>query len=79
MSSPFPKDGYLISLPLPSLVLDVQVTIGGKDAKVEYVAGVLQIKVHIPAGVPVGVAELIITAGTAYSPRGVIVSTIDTP
>ena len=36
MSSRFPKDGYLISLPLPSLVLDVQVTIGGKDAKVEY-------------------------------------------
>lgn len=39
---------------------------------------VLQIKVYIPAGVPAGVAEVIVTAGTAYSPGGVIVSTIDT-
>ena len=62
----------------PKPVLRVAVTIGGKNAEVLYagaapymVAGVIQINARIPTDIPAGNAEVIVTAGSNTSQKGI--------
>lgn len=78
-TSPAGVDGKLAAEPLPQPRLPVAVRIGGLPAEVLYaggahglVAGVLQINVRIPAGVPAGSAvPVLLTVGNEVSPPGV--------
>jgi uncharacterized protein (TIGR03437 family) len=65
--------------PMPAL--PVTVTIGGKTATVQYaggvfgsVAGVMQLNVQVPAGVPMGDAPVVVTVGGVASQVGVTVA-----
>lgn len=73
-------DGTPGAVPLPLPVAKVTATIGGKPATVQYaggaegiVAGVIQVNVQIPAGLPAGAAAVVLKAGDAASPEGVTV------
>ena len=59
----------------------VNVTVGGIPATVQYaggapgeVAGLMQVNVQIPTGIPSGDSELLLTIGSATSRKGVTVS-----
>jgi uncharacterized protein (TIGR03437 family) len=81
--SPAVPDGTVIrGEPLPRPILPVSVRIGGRDAEVLYagaapelVAGVLQINVRVPDGVPVGDAvPVTLRVGDAASQAGVTIA-----
>jgi uncharacterized protein (TIGR03437 family) len=71
----------LAAPPLPQPLLPVAVTIGGVPAVVEYaggapglVAGVLQVNVRIPDGVPSGDLPVVLKIGDALSQEDVTVA-----
>lgn len=75
-------DGKVAGTSLPSPLLPVKVTIGGREAVVHYagaapglVAGVLQINAQVPDDVPPGSAvPIVIQVGDRRSPNGVTVA-----
>ena len=71
---PAGADGKLASVTLPKPVLPVTVTIGGQNATVLYygaapfeVAGVMQLNVQVPTGLPSGPAGVVLQVGTRVS------------
>jgi uncharacterized protein (TIGR03437 family) len=80
-TSPAGVDGRPARQPLPKPVLPVVVTVGGANAKVTYaggapglVAGVMQINVEIPGGLPAGAASIVLEIGGIPSPSGVTIA-----
>jgi uncharacterized protein (TIGR03437 family) len=80
-TSPAGVDGKLAVAPLPAPLLPVTVTIAGINAPVQYagaapglVAGVMQINVQIPDGVPSGPQPVIVQVGQDQSQSGVTVA-----
>jgi uncharacterized protein (TIGR03437 family) len=80
-TNPSGIDGRVNRSSFPSPVLPVSVSIGGVDAQVAYfgaapflVSGVFQANVVIPAGIPTGNTEVIVTVGSSSSPRGVTIA-----
>jgi uncharacterized protein (TIGR03437 family) len=80
-TSPAAIDGALIAAPLPTLAVPVSVTMGDQAASVQYagaapglVAGVTQINVQIPASLPAGNAQVVLTVGAHSSPLGPVIS-----
>jgi uncharacterized protein (TIGR03437 family) len=77
--SPPGVDGALIGVPLPSLTLPVEVTIGGQPAAVQYagpapglVSGIVQVNAVVPATVAPGASvPVTIRIGGVASPAGV--------
>ena len=79
-TSPAGVDGKPGRNPLPRPVLPVVVTIGGSIAKVNFaggapnlVAGVMQINVEIPSGLPAGAASIVLEIGGIPSPSDVTI------
>ena len=77
-TSPAGVDGKPAAAPLPNPVLPVEVSIGGRLARVLYaggapgeVAGVMQLNVEVPAGVGPGSVPVVLQVGNASSPLGV--------
>ena len=80
--SPPGQDGFVVtadSLPVP--VLPVSATIGGQSAQVLYaggavgiVEGIIQVNLQIPAGVPTGMAGVILQVGDGASQTGLTVA-----
>ena len=75
MTNPSGVDGQVTSSVFPKPVLPVTVKINGINAEVLYagaaptlVAGVLQVNVRIPAGVPDGDATVQVSVGSNQSP-----------
>jgi uncharacterized protein (TIGR03437 family) len=70
-------DGRIETTILPQPAQSVSVTIGGQAATVQAasapgsVSGILLVNVTVPAGVPSGNAQLVVTVGTASSQSGV--------
>ncbi len=69
------------TLPLPALTLAPGVTVGGLPATIQYigaapslVAGALQVNVVIPAGLPSGPAQLLLSIGGNTSQNGITVA-----
>ncbi len=81
-TNPPGQDGVPVSgAPLPVPALIVNVAIGGKSAVVQFaggspgtVAGVMQVNVVVPSGLPAGNASLIVQAGSAASQGGVTIA-----
>jgi uncharacterized protein (TIGR03437 family) len=81
-TNPGGVDGLLAAGPTyPKPVLSVSVTVGGLPATVLYagaaptfVAGVMQINIQLPAGLPSGPQPIVVTVGGAVSSNGVTVS-----
>ncbi len=81
-TSPVGVDGKLAVVPLPQPVLPVTVTIGGQNAEILYaggapgaVAGLMQINVRIPSGIPTGAAvPVALRVGNASAQAGVTVA-----
>ncbi|MEO8127856.1 MAG: hypothetical protein ABI822_12230 [Bryobacteraceae bacterium] len=76
-TSPPGVDGKPASVPLPQPVLPVSVTIGGKEAVVQYaggtpglVAGLMQVNVLVPDGVEGDVVPVVVRVGQARSQPG---------
>lgn len=74
VTNPAGVDGKPAAAPLPVPRLPVAVSIGGFDAPVLYaggapglVAGVMQVNVRIPAGVPSGPQPIVVNVGSASS------------
>jgi endo-1,4-beta-xylanase len=74
-------DGGLVGLPQPKPAAGVTVQIGGKDAQVDYAGGaynltnaLLQINVHIPAGLAAGAQPVVVKVGSVASPGTVTVA-----
>jgi uncharacterized protein (TIGR03437 family) len=86
-TSPAGIDGKLGSPPLPQPVLPVTVTIGDRAAQVQYaggapglVAGLVQIDVKIPDGVPPGnTIPVRVDVGGSSSQNGVSIAVTGTP
>ena len=76
-TNPPGADGAIGAIPLPLVsLLPVTATIGGKDATVQYaggafgiVAGVTQINLLVPAGLPAGPVPVMVQVGT-FSTQG---------
>jgi uncharacterized protein (TIGR03437 family) len=74
-TSPTGQDGKLANVPLPRPILPVSATVGGYGANVQYaggapgeVAGVMQVNIQIPAGVPLeNPAPVVLTVGGSVS------------
>lgn len=81
-TSPPGVDGQLSGTVLPAPLLPVSVSIGGKPAALlsaagapGSVAGVLQIQVQVPTGIPTGTTvPVVLQAGDFSSPTGVTIS-----
>jgi uncharacterized protein (TIGR03437 family) len=81
-TNPAGVDGSLAAVPLPSPVGKVSVTMGGTNAAILYagaapglVAGLLQINVRVPAGLPsASPAALVLNIGGAPSQSGCTVA-----
>jgi uncharacterized protein (TIGR03437 family) len=81
-TNPAGVDGSLAAVPLPSPVGKVSVTIGGANAAIQYagaapglVAGLLQINVQVPAGLPSSApAALVLNIGGSSSQSGCTVA-----
>jgi uncharacterized protein (TIGR03437 family) len=83
-TSPAGMDGVLapLTLPLPAPLLAVTATVGGQNATVVYagaapgaVAGLMQVDVLIPAGVPTGSqVPVVLQVGTAATGAGVSIA-----
>ncbi len=80
-TDPVGVDGQVAATAFPKPTLPVTVRIGGMPAEVLYagaapslVAGVLQVNVRVPEGVPDGAAEVRLIVGSAESPAGVTVA-----
>lgn len=78
---PSGEDGKPVSPPLPRPILPVSVTIDGRTAPPAYaggapgeVAGVIQINVQIPSGIPTGAAPVVVQVGNASSQAGVTIA-----
>jgi uncharacterized protein (TIGR03437 family) len=74
-------DGKIASDTFPKPAQNVTVTIGGQPAQIAYagaapfeVAGLLQLNVQVPAGLPPGDAAVVLTVGSASSQPGVTVA-----
>jgi uncharacterized protein (TIGR03437 family) len=79
-TSPPGIDGKLAGAVLPRPMAAVAVTIGGQTATLEsasgvsgMVAGLMQVRVQVPAGLPPGPAPVILQVGGVSSPTGVTV------
>ena len=77
-TNPPGADGTPNAVPLPVPVAAVTVTIGGKNAPVNFaggapglVAGVIQVNAQIPTGLTAGNAGVVVQVGTSNSPSGV--------
>jgi trimeric autotransporter adhesin len=77
-TNPPGTDGLPGALPLPLPNAKVTVTIGGKDAFVQFdggapgiVAGVIQINAQVPAGLPAGPADVVVQVGGVATQAGV--------
>ncbi len=80
-TNPPGQDGVPNASPYPLPVQSVTATVGGKQATVQFaggapglVAGVMQINVQVPAGLPAGANEVILTQGGVSSPQGVTIA-----
>jgi uncharacterized protein (TIGR03437 family) len=81
-TNPGGSDGAINAAPLPLPIAAVKVTIGGKDATVNFaggapglVAGVIQVNAQIPSGITLGNAvPVIVQVGTSNSQPGVTVA-----
>lgn len=81
-TNPGGTDGLINALPLPLPIAPVKVTIGGKDATVNFaggapgsVAGVIQVNAQIPPGITVGAAvPVVVQVGTSNSQPGVTIA-----
>ena len=80
-TNPPGSDGAINAVPLPLPVGEVKVTIGGKDATVNFaggapdaVQGVIQVNAQIPAGVTAGAVPVVVQVGTSNSQPGVTLS-----
>lgn len=76
-TTPIMLDGSLASSPLAKLNGAVEVFLGGVQAQVLYagpapgeIAGLTQINIQVPSGVPSGMVPLLVTAGGAASQPG---------
>jgi uncharacterized protein (TIGR03437 family) len=79
-TSPAGVDGGVNTSIFPKPVAQVSATVGGQPAKIlyagaapDFVAGVLQVDVQIPAGVS-GTVPLVLTIGDANTPAGTMVT-----
>jgi uncharacterized protein (TIGR03437 family) len=79
-TSPAGVDGGVNKSVFPKPVAPVSATIGGQPAKIiyagaapDFVAGVLQVDVQVPAGVT-GTVPLVLTIGDASTPAGTMVT-----
>ncbi len=79
-TTPAGQDGAPATVPFPVPVLPVSVTIGGKNATIQYagaapnqVAGVLQVNVFVPDGLGAAQAPVVLRVGTSSSPNGVTI------
>jgi uncharacterized protein (TIGR03437 family) len=79
-TSPAGVDGGVNTKVFPKPVAPVSATIGGQPAKIiyagaapDFVAGVLQVDVQVPAGVT-GTVPLVLTIGDASTPAGTMVT-----
>jgi len=79
--SPPLQDGALGVVPLSSTVLTVTVTIGGKDASVNYagtalnlISGAIQVNAMVPGGLAAGDAPVVMKVGGLSSQTGVTVA-----
>jgi len=81
-TTPAGVNGKVTGSTLPKPVLPVVVTIGGVPARVDYageapqeIAGVMQLNVQVPAGVPSGDAvPVVVKVGNILSPAGVTIA-----
>jgi uncharacterized protein (TIGR03437 family) len=80
-TNPRGVDGRIAATVFPKPLGDVKVTIGGIVANVAYagaapfeVAGVFQVNVTIPPGVPSGAVPVVVSVGTASTQAGLTVS-----
>jgi len=78
VTTPVMQDGSLATAPLPTLNASVGVLLGGTNAKVLYagpapgeIAGLTQINIQVPSGLPGGLIPLLVTSGEAASQPGV--------
>jgi uncharacterized protein (TIGR03437 family) len=81
VTNPPAATGQLPAAPLPSLVLPVTVSIGGRPARTLYaglapgLAGLMQVNAIVPEDItPADNAPLIITVGEASSQAGVTIA-----
>lgn len=79
-TNPPGQDGFPNATPLPLPVATITVTIGGKDATVQFaggapgiVAGVLQLNVLVPTGLTAGPVSVVMKAAGSTSPSGVTI------
>jgi len=81
VTSPSSVDGQIaVTSPFPLVAAKTTVTIGGLDCPVLYsgeasglVAGAIQVNALIPANVPSGVQQVVVTFGDGSSQAGVTV------
>jgi uncharacterized protein (TIGR03437 family) len=78
ITTPAMPDGSLAADPLPTLDAPVSILMGGMNAKVLYagpapgeIAGLTQINIQVPSGLPSGLIPLLVTSGEAASQPGV--------
>ncbi len=75
-----PAAGTAVSS-LPAPTQNVSVTVGGAQAKVDFVGvtpglvGVVQINYEVPAGIPTGAQQVVVTVGSASSPPATLTVT----
>jgi uncharacterized protein (TIGR03437 family) len=80
MTNPAGADGVVYVNSLPGPVLPVSVTIGGQPATIAYAgrapgsAGLMQLNVYVPAGIPPGAAAVMMSVGASLSRSGVTIS-----
>jgi uncharacterized protein (TIGR03437 family) len=79
-TNPPGNDGVPAAIPLPIPVVPVTVTIGGQRAVVQYaggapglVAGLMQVNVQIPNGIPSGEAAIVLRSADTASQPGVTI------
>jgi uncharacterized protein (TIGR03437 family) len=79
-TNPAGVDGLQGAVPLPLPLLRVTATIGGQAATVQYagggiglVAGIAQINLQVPSGLPSGANAVVLTVGGVSSPAGVTI------
>jgi uncharacterized protein (TIGR03437 family) len=80
-TNPPSQDGTFATVPLPLPVATVTAAIGGKSATINYagaspgtVAGITQVNVTIPSGLPAGPASVIVQVGSGASQGNVTIA-----
>jgi len=77
-TDPPAPDGMVLTMPYPAMFTNFAVTIGGTQAKVLFAglayAGVYQINIQVPQGVPGGDQPLLVSVNRTGSPVGVMIT-----